>query len=197
MLAKLVVHAEDRDLARARMLRALDELILEGLPTTVPFHRLAMAQPDFAAGTHSTASVEHDWDLTELAPAEAPESSAPTARLREVTVEVEGRRYEVRVVEPAPPRVAGRTRRATRSARPDDDGAVLAPMQGTVVAHAVAVGARVRRGDLLVVLEAMKMENPVVAPRDGIVLAITVEVGASIELGAVLAELGPDADAEG
>lgn len=197
MLAKLVVHAEDRDLARARMLRALDELVLEGLPTTVPFHRLAMTQPDFAAGTHSTASVEHDWDLTALAPAEAPEASPPTARLREVTVEVEGRRYEVRVVEPAPPRVAGRTRRATRSTRQDDDGAVLAPMQGTVVAHAVAVGVRVRRGDLLVVLEAMKMENPVVAPRDGVVRSITAEVGASIELGAVLAELGPDAGAEG
>ena len=197
MLAKLVVHAEDRDLARARMLRALDELVLEGLPTTVPFHRLAMTHPDFAAGTHSTASVERDWDLSALTPAAPPDGEQPTTSVRDVTVEVDGRRYEVRVLEPAPPR----RRRHSRGARDASGGGegrlVLAPMQGTVIAHAVAAGARVRRGDLLVVLEAMKMENPVVAPRDGTIVTIAAAVGTSVELGAVLIELEPDATGGG
>jgi len=199
MLAKLVVWAEDRDVARARMVGAIDELVLEGLPTTLPFHRLAMAHPDFAAATHSTASVEREWDLDAIAPSDDVAADVATGAASELTVEVDGRRYEVRVEAPASTRRPRSSPRRPRDAGARVDGdAVLAPMQGTVVAHAVSAGALVRRGDLLVVLEAMKMENAVVAHRDGTVAAIAVEVGASVELGATVALLEPadrDADA--
>jgi acetyl-CoA/propionyl-CoA carboxylase, biotin carboxylase, biotin carboxyl carrier protein len=98
MIGKLIVWGEDRDAARHRMARALDELVLEGIPTTVPFHRLAMTNEQFAAGEHSTVSVETEWDLSGLEPqGPAAPATATDGPSREVTVEVGGRRLEVKV----------------------------------------------------------------------------------------------------
>jgi acetyl-CoA/propionyl-CoA carboxylase, biotin carboxylase, biotin carboxyl carrier protein len=99
MIAKLIVWGADRDAARARMARALDEMVIDGIPTTTPFHRLAMVHEQFAAGEHSTVSVETEWDLSGLqpqGPAEAGEGD-DEGPSREVTVEVGGRRLEVKV----------------------------------------------------------------------------------------------------
>lgn len=200
MIGKLIVWAADRDTARARMLRALDELVIEGIPTTVPFHRLAMAHEQFAAGEHSTVSVETEWDLAGLEP-QAPAAAGdgtPTAT-RSVTVEVGGRRLEVTLfgeLAAAPTAGSGaavakrRTRSAGRggmAAAASED--LLAPMQGTVVKYAVAEGDTVATGDLVVVLEAMKMENTIKAHRDGVVTALGHEPGDVVEIGARLARI--------
>ncbi|MFP4149436.1 MAG: acetyl/propionyl/methylcrotonyl-CoA carboxylase subunit alpha [Nitriliruptoraceae bacterium] len=200
MIGKLIVWAEDRDGARARMARALDELVLEGLPTTVPFHRLAMTHPQFAAGEHSTASVEREWDLSGLTPqpvagTEGEDEAGPG---REVTVEVAGRRLQVRLfgdlpaAGPAPAAPARKRRRGGNGA----GGVVVAssedltaPMQGTVIKVMVEVGAVVAEGDTLLVLEAMKMENAVKAHRAGTVAALPVIPGEVVQPGAVLARI--------
>jgi acetyl-CoA/propionyl-CoA carboxylase, biotin carboxylase, biotin carboxyl carrier protein len=207
MIAKLIVWGADRDAARARMARALDELVLEGIPTTVPFHQLAMTHEQFAAGEHSTVSVETEWDLSSLQPqgpaaAGAGEDGGPS---REVTVEVGGRRLEVKVFGElatggggaggggggaAAAKRRGRgagTGGARAHAAASED--LVAPMQGTVVKYAVEEGAEVAAGDLVVVLEAMKMENNITAHRDGTVTALHFAAGDVVESGAVLAHI--------
>jgi acetyl-CoA/propionyl-CoA carboxylase, biotin carboxylase, biotin carboxyl carrier protein len=207
MIAKLIVWAEDRDGARRRMARALDELVLEGIPTTVPFHRLAMTHDQFAAGQHSTVSVETEWDLSSLEPqAPAGAGDGVDGPSREVTVEVGGRRLEVKVYgdlavtsvggagggrEAAGNGSARRSRgskggSATAAASSED---LVAPMQGTVVKYAVEEGATVAAGDLVCVLEAMKMENTINAHRDGVVAALGFAAGDVVESGAVLARI--------
>ncbi|MCC5949824.1 MAG: acetyl-CoA carboxylase biotin carboxylase subunit [Nitriliruptoraceae bacterium] len=204
MIGKLIVWGEDRDIARARMSRALHELVLEGVPTTVPFHVLAMEHPDFAAGTHSTVSVEREWDLSSLTPAlatgEAERDQPPS---QDVVVEVDGRRLEVRIHGaigghvPAASTAAPRRRRGAGQARVATAATedLVAPMQGTVVTYAVEVGAQVHTGDRIVVLEAMKMENAITAHRDGVVTVIGFETGQVVEQGAVLARIEDAADA--
>ena len=205
MIGKLIVWGEDRDAARARMLRALDELVIEGIPTTVPFHRLAMAHNAFAAAEHATVSVETEWDLSPLADGGAGAPGAgpsPADPGRELTVEVGGRRFEVRVfgelAGAAGSSAGGRraTLRRTRAgAGPRAPGAggatedLIAPMQGTVVRYAVDEGDQVSAGDLVVVLEAMKMENNITAHRDGVVTAIGRAAGDVVESGTVLATI--------
>jgi acetyl-CoA/propionyl-CoA carboxylase biotin carboxyl carrier protein len=197
MIGKLVVWAADRDGALARMSRALDELVIEGLPTTVPFHRLAMAHPQFAAGEHSTASVEREWDLSSLAPQPVGGGDDdPDTAGRELTVEVDGRRLAVRLFGDLP--AAGAAPAATRKRRRGGNGSgaavtssedLTAPMQGTVVKVSVEVGAVVAEGDTLLVLEAMKMENAVKAHRAGTVTALPVSAGEVVQPGAVLARI--------
>ncbi len=198
MIAKLIVWASDRDGARARMSRALDELVLTGVPTTVPFHRLAMQHPNFAAGEHSTVSVEQEWDLSGLA-TQAPaapgdEDDTPS---QDVTVEVGGRRLEVRVfgslgggsgaaTTPVRRRKGGGSGSSQLKVASED---LVAPMQGTVVKYAVEEGATVTAGDLMVVLEAMKMENTITAHRDGIVSSIGFSAGDTVSSGSVLARI--------
>jgi acetyl-CoA/propionyl-CoA carboxylase, biotin carboxylase, biotin carboxyl carrier protein len=212
MIAKLIVWGADRDAARARMARALDELVLEGIPTTVPFHRLAMTHEQFAAGEHSTVSVETEWDLSSLQPqgpaaSGAGEDGGPS---REVTVEVGGRRLEVKVFGElatggsggggggggaAAAKRRGRgagTGGAKAHAAASED--LVAPMQGTVVKYAVEEGAEVAAGDLVVVLEAMKMENNITAHRDGTVTALHFAAGDVVESGAVLAHIESGAE---
>jgi acetyl-CoA/propionyl-CoA carboxylase, biotin carboxylase, biotin carboxyl carrier protein len=200
MIGKLIVWAEDRDGARRRMARALDELVLEGIPTTVPFHKLAMTNEQFAAGEHSTISVEKEWDLSSLQPQGAPSagdgSDGPS---REVTVEVGGRRLEVKVYgelaagapagggKPAAPRRGRGSKGGGAAAASSED--LVAPMQGTVVKYAVEEGATVATGDLVCVLEAMKMENTINAHRDGVVSALGFAAGDVVESGAVLARI--------
>ena len=201
MIGKLIVWASDRDGARARMSRALDELVIEGLPTTVPFHRLAMVHPQFAAGEHATSSVEREWDLSELTPqavGAGPDAAPDTGR--EVTVEVDGRRLAVRLFGDLPAAgaaaPAGGTSPRRRKARSGGGGGaapsgddLTAPMQGTVIEVAVEVGATVAAGDTLLVLEAMKMENAVKAHRAGVVTALPVSAGEVVQPGAVLARI--------
>jgi acetyl-CoA/propionyl-CoA carboxylase, biotin carboxylase, biotin carboxyl carrier protein len=205
MIGKLIVWGRDRDAARRRMARALDELVLEGIPTTVPFHKLAMTHEQFAAGEHSTISVEHEWDLSPL-PAFDPTPRAtngsavnhdplrPSPTAREVELTVAGRSFHVTVHGRTSPgdELAVRSRRqGERSAggpgTANDGPALLAPMQGTLVAYAVESGEQVGVGDLVCVIEAMKMENHVVAHRAGVVRDLTRGVGATVEQGVALA----------
>src|SRR6056297_261682 len=200
MIGKLIVWASDRDGARARMARALDELVIEGLPTTVPFHRLAMTHPQFAAGEHSTASVEREWDLSGLtAQPFGGDDDGPPAAGRELTVEVDGRRLAVRLFGDLPASGAAASGTATRKRRRTGAGGgaaaaassedLTAPMQGTVVKVTVEVGAVVAEGDTLLVLEAMKMENAVKAHRAGTVTILPVSAGEVVQPGAVLARI--------
>ncbi len=190
MVAKLIVWAPDRDTARRRLGAALDELVVEGIPTTVPFHRLAVAHPQFAAAEHATSSVEREWDLAALAPSEPPAADdAPERRTEEVTVEVDGRRFEVRVLTAAPAGSAAPRRRAGRdgATAAAATGELRAPMQGTVIGYAVTTGQRVAAGDPVVTLEAMKMENTLRAPVDGTVTMADVAPGSVVDPGTVLA----------
>ena len=199
MIGKLIVWAADRDGARARMSRALDELVIEGLPTTVPFHRLAMTHPQFAAGDHATSSVEREWDLSSLQPqAVGPSDEDDPDTGREVTVEVDGRRVAVRLFGALSTGVAPAAAAATPRRRRGGSGGgaavassedLVAPMQGTVIEVSVEVGAVVAEGDTLLVLEAMKMENAVKAHRAGVVTALPVSAGEVVQPGAVLARI--------
>jgi acetyl-CoA/propionyl-CoA carboxylase, biotin carboxylase, biotin carboxyl carrier protein len=199
LIAKLIVWAETRDGARARMSRALEDLVIDGIPTTVPFHVLAMTHPQFAAGEHSTSSVEREWDLSGLQPqAPAGDGADPHEPSRQVTVEVGGRRLEVTVFgelggsggtssSPAAPRRTRSAAGAGRASASSED--LVAPMQGTVVKYAVEVGDTVAAGETVVVLEAMKMENTIVAHRDGVVTVLGFDAGDVVESGVSLARI--------
>jgi len=194
MVAKLVVRAEDRGTACRRLGAALDELIVEGVATTVPFHRLAVAHPDFLAVRHATSSVEREWDLASLqpqGPADA-ERSEVARRSERITVELDGRRFEVDVhtASPTPP-APRRGRRRSKGPTAAATGEVRAPMQGTVIGYVVEPGARVSEGDPIVTLEAMKMENTLRAPVAGTVLSTGTTPGAVVQPGAVLAVIEP------
>jgi acetyl-CoA/propionyl-CoA carboxylase biotin carboxyl carrier protein len=179
-----------------RLALALDELIIEGVPTTASFHRLAVDHPAFRAAKHATSSVEREWDLSSLTPA-VPRSEVAAQRYREelVTVEVDDRRFDVRVLSPA--RSRGTARRPIGSARggassTGNTGEVLAPMQGTIIAYAVESGAHVEVGDPIVTLEAMKMENTLRAQIAGTVSMNGVAAGTVVQPGALLATIVPD-----
>jgi acetyl-CoA/propionyl-CoA carboxylase biotin carboxyl carrier protein len=199
LLAKLVVWAPDRDRARLRMLRALQELVVEGIHTTVPAHELVLAHPDFAAGHHSTNWLENEVDLSgltsEAGPATAVDTDAEALTERTVPVEVDGKRFNVKLWLPDAPVVAGAgagtTKRAPKpkaaaSSGSGGDGTVNAPMQGTIVKVLVNIGDSVQVGQGLLVLEAMKMENHIAAERAGTVAEIRVRAGETVGTGAVL-----------
>jgi len=196
LIAKLVVWAEDRDEARARMARALDEFVISGVKTTIPFHRMIMDNPRFAAGEISTSFVENELDLSGLRQPATPAPAGPAAiGERTLTVEVGGKRFEVAVsglgsdapaatavARPVPPQADPKARSAAAGVKET----VRAPMQGTVVKMAVAAGDAVKAGELLIVLEAMKMENHITSPRDGNVVEMHVSAGQNVETGASL-----------
>jgi len=195
MLGKLIVVGADRTQALARSRRALSEFTVEGVPTVIPFHRAIVVDSAFAASTADHFTVHTRWIETEFAAvlepsgavAEAPE---PAPR-QTVVVEVGGRRLEVNLPGELvlrggdAPRAKPRKRSGSRVAAASGD-AVLAPMQGTVVRVAVSNGDAVSAGDLIVVLEAMKMENPVTAHQAGTVTALTVQPGSPVTHGALL-----------
>ncbi|MGC1735288.1 MAG: biotin carboxylase N-terminal domain-containing protein, partial [Pseudonocardiaceae bacterium] len=180
MLAKLIVVGADREQALARARRALAEFTVEGLPTVIPFHRAVVDDPAFAATDADHFTVHTRWIETDFSaqfqPYGAVEEGPPEAPRQTVVVEVGGRRLEVSLPGDLAPRGAARAtprkRGGGRAAAVPGD-AVVAPMQGTVVKVAVAEGDRVRAGDLIVVLEAMKMENPVTAHTAGTITALT------------------------
>jgi acetyl-CoA/propionyl-CoA carboxylase biotin carboxyl carrier protein len=206
MLAKLIVHGATREEALARSRRALDEFHIEGLATVIPFHRAVVADPAFI-GDHDGFTVHTRWIETEWNNTVEPFTGGEPldeedARPRhKVVVEVGGRRLEVSLpgdlaLSNGAPDAAGvirkkpkpRKRGAHAGAAASGD-AVTAPMQGTVVKVAVEEGQQVAVGDLVVVLEAMKMENPVTAHKDGTITGLAVEAGAAVTQGTVLAEI--------
>ncbi|MBR7743521.1 ATP-grasp domain-containing protein [Phycicoccus sp. BSK3Z-2] len=204
MIAKLVVTGRTRQQALERSRRALAELVVEGMPTVVPFHRKVVSDPAFAPGdpdepfTVHTRWIETDMD-NDIEPYAGPaaEGEEPQER-RTLVVEVGGKRLEVSV--PGDMSFGGggggasRKKAPRRSSRGGGGAAVsgdslTAPMQGTIVKIAVEDGATVAAGDTVVVLEAMKMEQPITAHKAGTVTGLTAEVGATVTNGAVICEI--------
>ncbi len=192
MIAKLIVHGVDREHARMRMLRALDEFEVAGTPTLLGFHRALLSHPCFIAGETCHGVVESDaiavraGELTE----EAPQARSANGRIRPraTAVEVGGRRYDVTVLEPEPPWAELARRRRGRAAHGPGGGseAVVTPMQGTVLKVEVAEGDEIEAGKVVCVVEAMKMENEIVAHRSGTVSGLSVVAGDSVASGQVI-----------
>ena len=196
LVGKLVVWGRDRDVAIRRTLRALDEMVVEGVATTIPADVAILAHPDFGAVSHSTKWVEETLDLSEVrADGASPsddEDSAPTVR-RDTTVEVDGRRFAVSLWVPetaAPAAAAARPGKAkgrrSGGGGGGGDGRVAVPMQGTIVKVLVVVGDAVEAGDPVCVLEAMKMENNVAADKAGTIAEVLVAPGDSVGGGDVV-----------
>lgn len=196
MLAKLIVWGPDRETALRRSARALAEYQVEGLPTVLPFDRAIVANPAFTAENGSfdvyTKWIEEAWDnqLTPHDDSTDAEVGAPEAS-QVHTVEIDGRRIEVAL--PATFGITGARKRKKRKgagAKAAVSGdAVTAPMQGTVIKVNVEEGQEVEEGDIVLVLEAMKMENPVKAHKSGTVTGLAVEAGSSTTKGAQLLEI--------
>ncbi|GGS12429.1 MULTISPECIES: biotin carboxylase N-terminal domain-containing protein [Streptomyces] len=201
LLAKLVVTGATREQALQRAARALAEFQVEGMATAIPFHRAVVADPAFTADpfTVHTRWIETEF-VNDIKPFAAPaEADAEDEAGREtVVVEVGGKRLEVSLPSSLGMSLA-RTglaagakpkRRAAKKAGSAASGDSLAsPMQGTIVKIAVEEGQEVKEGDLVVVLEAMKMEQPLNAHRSGTIKGLAAEVGASVSSGALICEI--------
>ncbi|MGW9417783.1 acetyl/propionyl/methylcrotonyl-CoA carboxylase subunit alpha [Cellulosimicrobium funkei] len=208
MIAKLVVTGATREQAVQRARRALRELEVEGIPTVVPFHRAVLDAEAFVPTDDEPFRVHTRWIETEFADRLATLAPAPAAPVDEddeplaterVVVEVGGKRLEV-VLPAGLGMAAGRARTANAARRParrsaaksngGGSGTTLAsPMQGTIVKVAVADGTQVAEGDLVVVLEAMKMEQPLLAHRAGTVRSLSATAGASVSSGTAICEI--------
>ena len=195
MIAKLIVHGVDREHARRRMLRALDEFEIDGVTTLLGFHRALLRHPCFAEGATCHGVVESERlaeEAESLSHAATSVAAAPDGVLRgrRATVEVDGRRFEVEVLVPEPPHAELARRRHERSGSRATHGAardaVVSPMQGTVLAVVVEEGQAVTAGEVLCIVEAMKMENEVHAHRDGNVSGLSVAPGQSVKTGQVI-----------
>jgi len=198
LVGKLVVWGRDRDVAIARTIRALEEMTVEGVATTIPADLAILRHPDFAAIEHSTKWVEERLDLSGItAPAPAPstDEDAPPLVKRSTTVELNGKRFEVDMWVPEQVGVAAAAPAAKKAKRgPSSSGAgaagsgsIEAPMQGTIVKVLVEVGQEVEVGAGIVVLEAMKMENQINATTAGTVKEIRVAAGDTVGGGDILA----------
>jgi acetyl-CoA/propionyl-CoA carboxylase biotin carboxyl carrier protein len=203
MIAKLVVWDRDRESARRRMLRALDEFVIEGPSTLLGFHKALLSHPCFVEGGTCHGLVESELlarRAAELAPHPARGARLPAGRARErvVLAEVDGRRYEVTLPSPEPPfaELARRRReRASDGGGLDAAGeAIVSPMQGTVLAVEVAEGDEVREGQVICIVEAMKMENEITAHRHGRVGKLSVRAGEPIGTGQVICLVGASGD---
>jgi acetyl-CoA/propionyl-CoA carboxylase, biotin carboxylase, biotin carboxyl carrier protein len=197
MLAKLIVTGASREEAIQRARRALDELVVEGMPTVIPFHRAVVRDEAFTSEpfTVHTRWIETEWD-NQVAPYDAaPAEHGEEAPRQTVVVEVGGRRLEVSL--PAGLAAGGGGAAPGAAAKPRKRGgghggsaasgdSLTSPMQGTIVKVAVEDGATVEAGDLVVVLEAMKMEQPIAAHKAGTIAGLSAEVGAAVTSGAVI-----------
>ncbi|WP_101294817.1 propionyl-CoA carboxylase biotin carboxylase/biotin-carboxyl carrier subunit [Halegenticoccus soli] len=208
MIAKLIVAASDREECLARSERALAEFEIEGFHTIVPFHRLMLTDETFRAGEHTTKYLDEELDPERIERAVEKWGTVGTAASeedgevteREFTVEVNGKRFEVSLEERGAPAIpaAGGSGNSQRASRPPqataDDGGeevvvegdgetVTAEMQGTILSVEVDEGDEIAAGDVLCVLEAMKMENDVVSERGGTVTQVLVSEGESVDMG--------------
>ncbi len=202
LVAKIIVTGADRDQALARSRRALDETVIDGMPTVIPFHKAVLNDPAFTA-TDGAFGVHTRWIETEFTgeiapftgtigePEDAPETQT-------VVVEVNGKRVEVKLpatlgggaaAKPAGPKKPTKRSRGGAKAAEPSGNSLTAPMQGTIVKAAVADGDMVSEGDLIVVMEAMKMEQPINAHRSGKVTSLNAEVGAVVPSGTVICEI--------
>ncbi len=203
MLAKLIVTGATREQAIERARRALDELTLDGLPTVVPFHRAVLDEPDFAPAAGADFKVHTRWIETDYKNTISPYSGAPgsvdddDAERQTVVVEVNGKRLEVVLPElggtpakssskPASKTRKSRARGGSNAVSGDD---LTSPMQGTIVKVSVADGDTVAEGDLILVLEAMKMEQPINAHKAGKISGLSLKAGDTVTAGAVLATI--------
>jgi len=208
MIAKLIVHASDREECLARAERALREFDIQGFHTVIPFHRLMVTDERFTAGTHTTNYLDEELDTQRIeqaverwGPEETDDGSGDEeVTERDFTVEVNGKRFEVNLEERgAPPiptggggKAAGGGMQRPDAATGDDDGAavaagegerITAEMQGTILSVDVEPGDEVAPGDVVLVLEAMKMENDIVAEGGGTVSDVLVSEGESVDMG--------------
>ena len=197
LVGKLIVWGKDRPTAISRTLRCLNEMVVEGVATTIPADIAILEHQDFAAVTHSTKWVEEVLDLSHIgtAPVGAPAGDDDAHLVqRQTTVEVNGRRFDVKLWVPESAGVAAsspakkKTPRAASSSGGGGAGTgkVAVPMQGTIVKVLVEVGQSVEAGQSVVVLEAMKMENQIEADKSGVVKAINVSPGDTVGAGDVV-----------
>ena len=205
MIAKLCVWDTDRERARARMLRALDEFEIEGVKTLVGFHKALLQRPCFAAGETCHGVVESEelaQEAEQLSHGTTSVARAPDGSVREhvIEVEVDDRRFEVKLLRPEPPFAELARRRRERSGVAARHGAardaVVSPMQGTVLAVEVAEGDEVRAGQVICIVEAMKMENEITSHREGLVTGLTVAAGKSVKSGQVVCVIAQDGASE-
>ena len=212
LIAKLIITGRDRTQALERSRRALAEFVVDGMPTVIPFHRAVVDDPAFVGASTPSGSadgggsfdvyttwIETDFDNRiepYAGPGDGGEGDEPTERQR-VTVEVGGKRLEVVLpgglggLASAPDGGARKPKRAAgkKAGAAASGDAVTSPMQGTIVKVAVEEGQTVAEGDVVVVLEAMKMEQPLKAHKAGTVTGLNAEVGATVTNGAVICEL--------
>ena len=195
MIAKLIVHGVDREHARRRMLRALDEFVIEGPKTLLGFHKALLEHECFVRGETCHGLVESDELAARAAELDGavPSNSLLLGRTveRSRTVEVDGRRFDVRVLEPEEPwrELARRRKERVRAGGAGGDDAIVSPMQGTVLSVAVGDGDTVETGQVLCIVEAMKMENEVRAPHGGVVAQLSVAAGEPVGAGQVICVL--------
>jgi acetyl-CoA/propionyl-CoA carboxylase biotin carboxyl carrier protein len=202
LVAKIIVSGADRAQALARARRALAELVVGGMPTVTPFHRTVLDDPAFVAAD-GHFGVHTRWIETEFVGGIEPyqgrtAEAAPSEERSKVVVEVNGKRLEVvvpsglgtanGVATPARPRKPVR-RTGGAAAKAPSGNALTSPMQGTIVKVAVADGDQVQAGDLVVVLEAMKMEQPLTAHRSGTVANLSAQIGATVSSGSTLCDI--------
>jgi acetyl-CoA/propionyl-CoA carboxylase biotin carboxyl carrier protein len=206
MFAKLIVWDLDREKATARMLRALDEYEIEGITTLIPFHKAILATKQWTKGETARDLTESKKWLKSLEPEAAPaaaggdEDSADGKAERSYQVEVGGKLFDVKVIGEAAPAAAASAapglRKPPRRERAGGGGGasaagenLTAPLQGTILRVAVEKGAEVSEGDLICVIEAMKMENEITAHRSGKVTELPISDGASVNTGDLLAKI--------
>ena len=202
MLAKLIVTGADREQALQRARRALAELTIEGMPTVIPFHRVVLDDPAFAPAEGGEFKVHTRWIETEFNNTIPMYSGAPGSvdsdedERTTVVVEVNGKRLEVSLPDlgggtkpAAKPAAKTRKSRSARGAAKGGGDELTSPMQGTIVKVAASDGDTVAEGDLILVLEAMKMEQPITAHKAGKVSGLSAKPGDTVTSGAVLATI--------
>jgi acetyl-CoA/propionyl-CoA carboxylase biotin carboxyl carrier protein len=190
LIAKLVCFGDSREAAIRRTLRALDEYRISGVVTTIPFHKLALSSEWFRNAEFSTKTVETKLDLSGLevgTGVPGPPSTPPHV----LSVELEGKRFEVKFLakqDPSSARTKPRSPEVKRSGGRSGEGdRLVAPMQGTIVKVVRQLGDKVKAGEAIMVLEAMKMENMITCHIDGVVKEIRVKAGQTVSVGSELA----------
>ncbi len=196
LIAKLVVHDVDREHARRRMLRALEEFVIDGPTNLLGFHRALLETPCFVAGGTCNGVVESEELARRAQELQEPRGAVlaatadgrSAAREQLVSVEIDGQRHDVRIRASEAPwaEVARRHKARSKGIAGEATGAVASPMQGVVLSVAVGVGDAVVAGELICVVEAMKMENELLAHRDGVIAELQVTPGQQVALGDVV-----------
>jgi acetyl-CoA/propionyl-CoA carboxylase biotin carboxyl carrier protein len=197
LFAKLVCWGQDRETAIRRTQRALHEFVVEGPATTIPFHQWVLDTPEFREGSHHTRWVEQALEEGRFTPAETdarpsvsltPPAASDTPAVP-VVIELEGRRIEAKVWGEALPTAPRPPERTSGASSAGVAGAVSAPMQGTILKVLVEKGQTIEAGDVVCILEAMKMENHIASTSAGTITEVSIKAGDVVELGQALVTL--------